>query len=172
MAAHHAEDAMADEPRSTLITSRLEFHDALRRAFAEAADAGCREIWLCDDDFADWPLNERGVVEQLTRWAAAHRSLTVVARHFDEVARRHARWVEWRRQWSHIVQCRANNELEAGQMPMLLLAPGAASVRLFDAVHYRGSVSRVAADAVVWREVIDAVLQRSEEAFPATTLGL
>ena len=28
------------------------------------------------------------------------------------------------------------------------------------------------ADAVVWREAIDAVLQRSEEAFPATTLGL
>ena len=116
--------------------------------------------------------DRRGVVEQLTRWAAAHRSLTVIARHFDEVARRHARWVEWRRQWSHVVQCRANNELEAGKMPIMLLAPGATSVRLVDAVHYRGSVSRTSADAVVWREAVDAVLQRSEEAFPATMLGL
>jgi len=36
----------------------------------------------------------------------------------------------------------------------------------------KGTISRDAADAVQWREVIDAVLQRSEEAFPATTLGL
>lgn len=154
------------------IGSRNEFHDALRTAFAEAADVGCREILLCDDDFADWPLGERRVVEDLTRWAASHRSLVVVARHFDEVARRHARWVEWRRSWSHVVQCRANNELEAGQMPILLLAPGAASVRLVDRVHYRGTLSRDKADAVVWREALDAVLQRSEESFPPTLLGL
>jgi peptidyl-tRNA hydrolase len=163
---------MDNTDKRTLITSRNQFHEALRTAFAEAADAGCREIWLCDDDYGDWPLNERGVIEQLTRWAESHRRLTVIARHFDEVTRRHARWVEWRRQWSHVVQCRANNELEAGQMPVLLVAPGAACVRLADPVHYRGSLSRETADAIVWRETIDAVLQRSEEAFPATTLGL
>lgn len=154
------------------IDSRNAFHDALRAAFAEAADVGCREILLCDDDFADWPLGERRVVEDLTRWAASHRSLLVVARHFDEVARRHARWVEWRRSWSHVVQCRANNELEAGQMPILLLAPGATSVRLVDRVHYRGTLSRDKADTIVWREALDAVLQRSEESFPPTLLGL
>ena len=163
---------MTDDKRTTLIDSRAEFHAAVRAAFTEAADVGCREIWICDDDFADWPLNERGVIEQLTRWAHSHRCLTVIARHFDTVARQQARWVEWRRQWSHVVQCRTNNELEAGQMPTLLLAPGAASVRLVDPVRYRGSVSREVADAIVWRETIDAVLQRSEEAFPATTLGL
>lgn len=162
---------MTDDKR-TLIDSRSGFHDAVRAAFAEAADAGCREIWICDDDFGDWPLNERGVIEQLTRWAQSHRCLTVIARDFDTVSRQHARWVEWRRQWSHVVQCRTNNDLEAGQMPTMLLAPGAASVRLVDRVRYRGSVSRDPADAILWRETIDAVLQRSEEAFPATTLGL
>lgn len=162
---------MADDTR-VLITSRNEFHDALRRAFAQAADAGCREILLCDDDFSDWPLGERRVVEDLTRWAASHRSLTVVARHFDEVVRRHARWVEWRRNWSHIVQCRVNNELEAGQMPVMFLAPGATSVRVVDAEHHRGVLSHDKADAIVWREALDAVLQRSEESFPATQLGL
>jgi hypothetical protein len=155
-----------------LIRSRSEFHAALRAAFAAAADAGCREIWLCDDDYADWPLGERAVIDDLTRWAESHRCLTVIARHFDTVTRRHARWVEWRRTWAHVVQCRSNDELEAGQMPTLLLAPGATSVRLVDRVNYRGSVSRLAADAVLWRETIDAVLQRSAETFPATTLGL
>ena len=57
-------------------------------------------------------------------------------------------------------------------VPTILLAPGLLSVRLFDRLHYRGVASRETADAVQWREAIDAVLQRSEEAFPATTLGL
>ena len=162
---------MADDTR-TPIHSRTEFHDALRRAFAAAADAGCREVWICDNDFADWPLSERAVVDDLTRWAESHRSFTVIARSFEVIAQRQARWVEWRRVWSHVVQCRTNNEMEAGQMPTLLLAPGATSVRLVDPVYYRGTVSREVADAIVWREAVDAVLQRSEEAFPATTLGL
>src|SRR5256885_10105991 len=84
------------DARDRIIGTRLEFHEALREAFAEAAHVGCRELWLSDEDFADWPLGERGVVEQLTRWALPHRRLFVVARHFDEVVRQHARWVEWR----------------------------------------------------------------------------
>jgi hypothetical protein len=39
-------------------------------------------------------------------------------------------------------------------------------------VHYRGSVSRHVGDAVRARERFDGVYQRSEEAFPATNLGL
>ena len=96
----------------------------------------------------------------------------MLARSFDEVARRHARWVAWRRQWSHIVHCRTNNELEAGEMPTLLLASGTLSVRLSDPVHHRGLVSYDKADEIRCREAIDAVLQRSVEAFPATTTGL
>lgn len=162
---------MSDTQRRQ-IDSRSGFHDALRAAFAEAAAAGCRELFIVDDDFADWPLNERALVDHLTQWAASHRSFTAIARNFDEVARRHARWVEWRRQWAHLVHCRTNNELEAGQMPTMLLAPGLTSVRLFDKVHWRGVSSHGAADAIQWREAVDAVLQRSEEAFPATMLGL
>ncbi len=155
-----------------LITSRSEFHDALRLAFAQAAAHGSRELWLCDDDFADWPLGERAVIEHLTQWATSTRKMTLVARTFDEVVRRHARWIEWRRQWSHIVECRTNNELEAGAMPKLLIASGATSVRLSDAVHYRGRVGTDRADERRSKELVDAVLQRSEEAFPATTTGL
>ena len=160
------------EPQHTLITSRSEVHAGLRAAFADAAAQGCREIWLCDADFADWPLNEPALIEHLTQWAKPYRKLTLIAQSFDEFPRRHARWVAWRRTWSHVVECRANVELEAGKMPTMLLAPGLVTVRLVDPERYRGSVSRVPADAIHARELIDAVLQRSEEAFPATSLGL
>lgn len=162
---------MTIEP-GTLITTRGEFLSALRTAFAEAAQLGCRELWLCDENFADWPLGERAVVEHLDQWAASSRKLLLVARNFDEVARRHARWVEWRRAWSHIVSCRTNTELASGEFPTVLLASGTVSVRLSDVVHHRGRISHEKAEEIRCRELIDAVLQRSEEAFPATTTGL
>ena len=154
------------------IRTREQFHQALRDAFAEAAAIGCREILMCDDHFADWPLNEVEVVEHLAQWATAQRKITVLARNFEQIARLHPRWVAWRRTRSHVIECRSNNELEAGQMPTLLLMPGVLTLKLVDAVNYRGSVSRHAGDAVLARESFDAVLQRSEEAFPATDLGL
>src|SRR5205814_3557092 len=128
---------------------------------AQMARVGCREAWLCDEDFADWPLNAPAVIMQLTQWAQPHRKLTLIARHYDEMPRRHARWVEWRRQWSHVVECRALEEAEAGEIPTLLLASGVVSVRLFDAVHHRGSVSHDPADFVRYRELVDALSQRS-----------
>ena len=146
--------------------------NTLRNAFAEAAAQGCRELWLCDRDFADWPLGERAVVESLARWAGSHRRLTLVANNFDEVVRRHARWVEWRRMWSHIVHCRSNTELESSEMPSVLLATDLLSVSLVDPVRYRGRASHDATHAARCREMIDAVLQRSEEAFPVTTAGI
>ena len=117
---------MTIEPGSSsgLITSRGEFHAALRAALADAANHGARELWLCDNDFADWPIGERAVVESFAQWAASSRRLTLVARHFDDVARRHARWVEWRRTWSHIVTCRTNTECPTGEFPSVLVALG------------------------------------------------
>jgi hypothetical protein len=107
------------------IGTRAEFHAAVLAAFEDAAAQGCREIWLCDTDFSDWPLSERAVVEALSRWAASHRRLLVLAQSFDEFPRRHPRWVEWRRRWSHVVSCRAVQDLEPGQMPTAMLCLGA-----------------------------------------------
>jgi hypothetical protein len=155
-----------------LITSRSEFHQALRDAFAEAAAAGSRELWLVDPDFADWPLGERAVVDCLDEWAASSRHLNLLAQNFDEVARRHARWVAWRRQWAHIVSCRTNTEIEAAAIPTLFVASGTLIVRLSDVVHHRGRASHTKAEELHCKELIDAVLKHSEEAFPATTTGL
>jgi len=160
------------EPTHRMLSSRSEFHEALRAAFDRVAAVGCREIWLCDTDFADWPLGEIAVVDSLTRWALAHRKLVVLAQHYDDIVRRHPRWVNFRRQWSHVVECRALEEVEPGAMPSMFLAPGVVTVRLFDPENYRASVSTEAADAVRAKEALDVVLQRSNEAFPSTTLGL
>ncbi len=161
-----------DEKTLKQIASRKEFHEAVRAGLAQAADAGADEICMVDANFDDWPLNDRAVVETLGRWALSRRKLVVFAHSFDELARTAPRFAAWRRQWSHIVQCRSDPDLEAQQVPTLLLVPGEVSVRLMDPVRYRGVVSGRAADQVECRETIDALLQRSVEAFPPTTLGL
>jgi hypothetical protein len=154
------------------IASRAEFRDAVRTCLGGAADAGAREIVMIDPTFADWPLNEVSVVETFGRWAGAGRSLTLMAHRFDELPRRHVRFVEWRRNWSHVVRCRADAELEEQQIPTLLLVPGLTCLRLVDNVNYRGTVSGQAADLMFGRETVDALLQRSSDAFPVTALGL
>jgi hypothetical protein len=163
---------MSDRPPPRIITSRTELHDALRQSFALVADEGCREVFIADPTFADWPLGERAVIESLTRWAYAHRKLTVLAQNFDEFTRRHPRWVEWRRQWAHVVECRALADDDAGKLAGLFLAPGLVTLRVLDAEHHRASLSFEPADAIRVRDNLDALLQRSEEAFPATNLGL
>jgi len=161
------------ESAHRILSSRAECQEAFRRAFAEAAQLGCRELWLCDVDYADWPLSERAVIDSLSQWAYSHRKLTMLAAGFDEIVRRHARWVDWRRQWSHVVECRSlDDEIESSQVPTLLLAPGVLTLRVFDTIHHRGSISHDPADAIRCRELVDGLLEKSSEAFPATTLGL
>lgn len=166
------DEAPASAAGTQAFDSRDGFQQALREAFSAVAVHGGRELWLCDSDYADWPLGERAVLESLTQWAYAHRKLVVMAASFDEIVRRHARWIDWRVQWAHIVECRTVHEDEAPEMPSLLFAPGCIAVRRLDVRLQRGRVYRDAADIARCKEWIDAITQRSSEAFPATTLGL
>ena len=118
------------------------------------------------------PLNEPEVIDALVRWAQPHRKLVVLAQSFDDVVRRHPRWVTWRRQFAHAVECRLVEPMEQGRMPTLFTAQGGQTVKLVDPQRYRGSWSREPADGRLAVELIDAVSQRSSEAFAATTLGL
>jgi hypothetical protein len=155
-----------------LIESRSAFQAALRGAVRAAAEQGCREIWCVDRDFADWPLGEREVVEWLTLWAAAHRRLVLLAAHFDEVPRRHARWMQWRRHWAHVVTCKQVHEDDVPHMPCLLLAAGVVAVRLHSIAHHRGGICREPAEWLRLQEVVNHLDQRGDDSFPATTLGL
>ena len=151
---------------------RAAFRDAVRLAFSEAASAGWRELWCCDETFADWPLNDAGVIASLVRWARPQRRLTLVARHFDDLAVCHPRWVAWRRTWSHVVVCRAVEPEMRLDVPTLLCAPPSCTLRLADRIRHFGVLTTDVHDTVAAREQIDAITQRSVETFGATTLGL
>lgn len=155
-----------------LITSATQFQAALRRGFAAIAEQGGREVWICDDDFNDWPLSDRDVLAQLTEWAKPHRRLTMIARQFDDVVRRHPRFVEWRRQWSHVMECRSPEPDVIETLPSIFLAPGVLLVRLSEPRVHRGVISTEPAEYIKSREHIDAISQRSVASFPAGVLGL
>ncbi|MEW6704241.1 MAG: hypothetical protein AB1430_05275 [Pseudomonadota bacterium] len=156
---------------STAILGRSEVVQAWRTLLQRALAEGTRELWCSDVDFADWPLNEPALVEALVRWAKPHHRLHLLAQHYDEMPRRHPRFVRWRRDWGHLVQAWCVEDLDASQQPCLLIA-GDRSIELLDREHWRAVASEEAADAQRARERLDAILQRSAPGFAATTLGL
>jgi hypothetical protein len=154
------------------VATRGEYLEALRALIAEAADVGAREVFLCDPDFADWPLNEPAVIDHLARWAAPRRRITLIAQHYDEVVRRHPRFVQWRQVWGHLVDARIPEELKASDHPTLLLVEEVASLRLLDRRHWRAAISRDGAQLRLCRDELDAISQRSNPGFASRTLGL
>lgn len=105
------------ESGNDIIDGRAAFHRALTAALDEAATSGAQQLWLCDPDFADWPLAQAPVLDALGRWAHSQRRLTLLAADYTVLGTRFARWLAWRRQWSHIVRCLLVHEEEAPSVP-------------------------------------------------------
>ncbi len=150
---------------------RSEFAGLVRQAFAAAAAQGWREIVICDASFEDWPLGERSVAEALNAWSKSGRKLTMLAQSYDEVVRRHARFVTWRRTWSHIVECRGSGAMPVGDLPSAFWSPEWVFERL-DLVRSTGIAGTEAGRRVALKEKLEEKLLRSTPAFPATTLGI
>jgi hypothetical protein len=108
------------------------------------------------------------VAQSLNDWATSGRKLTMLAQDYAEVTRRHARFVTWRRTWSHIVECRGH---AAGDLPSALWSPGWVFERL-DLVHSTGVAGSEAGRRVALKERLSEKLLRSSPAFAATTLGI
>lgn len=159
-------------PAPCKFESRGEFLAAWRSALGVLAEHGSREIYMCDSSYADWPLGERATVDALTRWAMAHRKLIVIAAEFETIQRQHPRWVNWRRTWSHIVECRQVADQDITSIPSMLLAPDLLSLRVHDPIHFRGRLSFTRPEEVRDWDELDAFLQRSHDSFPVTKLGL
>lgn len=150
---------------------RTAFQQLVRDALATAAREGWREIIVSDADFADWPLGERAVAESLKAWSSSGRRMTLLARRYDEVAMRHARFVTWRRTWSHIIEARACPAADPLELPSAIWSPGWVLHRL-DIDRCNGFTGAEAERRVLLRESLKEWLGRSSPAFPATTLGL
>lgn len=155
------------------IDSRDAFARALRLALARAADEGVRELCWVDADYADWPLDEAALLDTLARWARPKdRRLLMLAHNFDALAVGQPRFVAWRRTWAHVMSCRAAPELDRSEVPSLMLGSPGASLQRLSVAPLRARWLTDGDDWRTWREVADAVLQRSQDAFPAHTLGL
>lgn len=163
-------------PLAPLPQGRLQGREAFRQAVRDAlrhaaAQTGWREIILSDASFADWPLGEREVVETLHAWARHGQRLTLLARRYDDVPRRHPRFVEWRRTWSHKIEARACPAADADDLPSVLWTPHWALHRL-NPLHSLCISGGEAERRVLLREELDGWLARSTPGFAATTLGL
>ena len=137
-------------------------------------DAGAREICPGRPDFADWPLNERAVIDDaraLGRLAAAARAVSRTAstscRAAPAALRRVAPAVGARR----AVPQRPRPRGASRCRPCCSCRAKSACASSI-AIRYRGTLSGRPVDLTEAREAIDALLQRSVEAFPSTTLGL
>ena len=101
-------------------SGRETFQQLVRDAVATAARDGWQEIFISDANFHDWPLGERAVVEALQDWARSGRRFTMLACSYDDVIRRHARFVRWRGTWDHIITCRRSPAADPLDLPSAL----------------------------------------------------
>jgi len=157
--------------------SRADFQRLLAEALAWAGEQGCRELHAWDASFVDWPLSDAAVLQGLTAWAKPGRRLHLLALQYDDLARRHPRFVRWRRDYGHCVTARAVDpefRLDGGPESLLLaVGPDAClSLRLFDRHLWRGEVSLEVSQRQRGLEWFDAAAQRSSESFAPTTMGL
>ena len=152
-------------------SGRSEFAELVRQAMTAAAAQGCREMIWCDPDFGDWPLGERAVAQALNDWASSGRKLTVLAEHYDTVLRKHARFVTWRRTWTHVVECRKSGAASAGSLPSAFWSPAWVFERL-DIPRCAGVAGADMGRRNALRERLSEHLLASSAGFPATVLGL
>jgi len=164
-------DAIAPALLEGRFTGRSEFAQCIRQALGTAAAQGWREIVCCDPDFADWPLGERAVAAALNDWSRGGRKFTMLAGDYDAVSRRHARFVTWRRTWSHIIECRKSTARSADGLPSALWSPGWVLERR-DIARSTGVAGTDAARRIFLKERLDELLARGTPAFPASVLGL
>ena len=148
-----------------------EFAELVRAAFAAAAAQGWREIIICDSTFETWPLGERAVAQSLQDWSKSGRKLTMLAKNYNQVVRKHARFVSWRRTWAHLVECRANPALSDNDMPSALWSP-VWVFQTLDRTRCTGVCGSEPARKVALKERLDECLRLSSPSFAATTLGL
>lgn len=154
-----------------LFDGPAQFAQWVRDALEAAAAEGWREMIWSDANFEDWPLRERVVVEHLNAWAQSGRKLTLMALKYDSMRRIHPRFVTWRVNWDHIIDCRVCRGVDASDFPSALWSPDW-SLRRLDPVRHTGIASTEARQRLLLRDQLNELYRKSSPGFPASTLGL
>jgi hypothetical protein len=147
------------------------FAQMVRDALACAAHEGWPLMVWSDANFLDWPLREKVVVESLLAWSRGGRRLVLLAQRFDEVQRHHARFVQWRNRWDHLVECRVCRQVDASEFPSALWSPHWVMRRL-DLERSTGVSGYEPQRRVLLKEELDECQRQSSPGFPCTVLGL
>lgn len=152
-------------------SGRGEFQAALRSMFERAAQEGWSEMVWSDPDFADWSLGERATIDVLNQWAGHGRRLILLAGRYDVLIQRHARFVDWRKTWDHLLECRQSRSGDPGSTPSAIWGRSVVLQRN-DAERCVGVRSEDPGRRLRLRQELDEWLAESMPAFPASTLGL
>jgi hypothetical protein len=147
------------------------FAQLVREALARAALEGWSKMVWSDPNFLDWPLRERSTVESLQQWAGSGRRLVMLATQYEDIRRYHPRFVAWRNQWDHIVECRVCQALDAGELPSALWSQ-AWALRRLDLVRSTGIATEEPQRRLMLQEELEECRRQSAPGFPVTTLGL
>lgn len=151
---------------------------ALRRRLLLAACQGqARRIMALDPDFVDWPLSDVEVLDALALWGRRGGRLELLSPSYEQAHRQHARFMQWRLKWDHLLRIADFDPGEAGPdwpTSLLVVVGGEASgaLRVLDFDHGRALFSRAATERQAAVELFDAIAQRSSPAWPSSTLGL
>ena len=96
----------------------------------------------------------------------------MLAGSYDEIVRRHARFVRWRGTWDHIITCRRSPSADPLEIPSALWSPHWVLQRL-DPDRCVGVTGTEPDRRVLLRETLSEWLRsKSTPGFPASTLGL
>ena len=167
------DDPLPPWPADGRFEGLCDFQAAVRQLLLTATARGARQMHWISPGFDAWPLEDTEVLQALAAWARpGHRRLHWVGRDFESLRRSQPRLVTWRQQWGHVVSCRQPVEEDAAHLPVALMVGDEVLLMLQDERHWRGRISSEARDLAAWRERVDAILQRSSETFPVTTLGI
>jgi hypothetical protein len=154
---------------------RKDFQQIVRDAIAQAAREGWREMIWCDLTFEDWPLGERSVEASLQAWSETGRKFTILAQRYDTLSETHHRFVNWRRQWSHIIEARAVSSASPEEFPSVIYAErmdGDWVMQRTQREWCKGVCGTEAWRRVQVREQLNEWLAKSTPSFAASTLGL
>ncbi len=180
--AHHSADSTADNTADNAaagraappaIHSRASALAALRWGFGHAIAEGARRITCVSPSFAEWPLDDSTLLQDLVVWLKRPgRQLLLLAADYGDVPRALPRFTAWRKPWVHALQTLQAPEEMANDLPILMFDDAALSIQVLDLDAGLGRASLDRRQRHRCADQIDAVLQRSSPAFAVNTLGL
>jgi hypothetical protein len=153
------------------LVGRDAFAAALRAVLCTPPEP-VRTLWLVDEAFGGWPLDEPTVLESLGRWLRrGGRTVHLIGGDFAALAHGFPRFSAWRRDYAHALRAWQPAEGERVELDALC-ACERGSIQLLDREAWRARVVTEAPAVRAIVERVEALLHRCQSAWPATPLGL